>query len=111
MRMIEAFRETQLRIQERREVELEARNHELVEDNKAILAESESIVRNMIQMADDQAHTIETIFGSDVSKVFADQAKPFGFDFAAKTIAALASTTSSLSANVKKSTEMLTPIT
>ena len=45
MRMIEAFRETQLRIQERREVELEARNHELVEDNKAILAESESIVR------------------------------------------------------------------
>lgn len=80
MKMIEELRESQLKAQERA-LALEAHNRRMAEENRAILVESENIFRTMNKLVENQTAAIGKLFGPEASKAFAEQAKPFRFDF------------------------------
>jgi hypothetical protein len=66
---------------------LEQRNRLLTAENKAILMESDRIFRAMNDLVESQISAIEKLFGIDASRAFADQAKPYRFDFGSAPLA------------------------
>ena len=60
---------------------LEARNRQLIEENRSILAESERISNLTNQMVNYQTNVIENLFGVDASRCFTGQLTPFKSDF------------------------------
>lgn len=77
---LEAARLNQRKAKERMRA-LESRNRDLAKENKSILMESERIFEKMNLLVEAQTAAIASLFGSEASKAFAEQAKPFRFDF------------------------------
>lgn len=80
-KLLAELRSASAKVQER-SLALEARNRRIAEENKAMLVESDYIFRSMNRLVDNQTSIIEKLFGEAASLAFADQARPFRFDFA-----------------------------
>lgn len=77
---LEELRRAEMKMKERVAL-LKSRNQALKDENKSILMESDLIFRTMNHLVDNQTNAIEKLFGIEAARAFAEQAKPFRFDF------------------------------